>query len=160
MKTKAVRSFFLLLGKLAFSVCFLLLFIQRVENHQTNLIQFSLIDFIYDNGLGWLYYILAAAEISLVLLVFFTANKIARTIADILLVFYTAFTAAYLLALYNNPQDCIECNYTPGFMGEHLRMVSLLFISYFVFLRAGKQEEPRENKHPELGTSSFDKTVS
>ncbi|HEY0059414.1 MAG TPA: hypothetical protein VGB56_09770 [Flavisolibacter sp.] len=138
MGTK-LRSIFILLGKLVFSICFLLLFIQRVGNHQTNLIQFSLIDFIYDNRMGWLYYILAAAEISLVFLVFLTAKKIARTIADIFLVFYTSFMAAYLLASYSKTKECFDCNYTPGFMGEHLRItiavLGFLFLSYFLFLR-------------------------
>lgn len=149
MNRAAIRTAFLLLGKLVFSLCFLFLFIHRAREHQTNLIQFSLIDFIYDNGLAWLYYILAAAELSLSLLIFFTANKTARTVADISLVFYTAFTAAYLLALYSNPQDCIECKYTPGFMGRHLRIMALLFISYFVFLRTTGHKAVQANKAPE-----------
>jgi hypothetical protein len=146
MGTK-LRSIFLLLGKLVFSVCFLLLFIQRAGNHQTNFIQFSLIDFIYDNRLGWLYYILAAAEISLAFLVFLTANRIARIIADIFLVIYTSFMAAYLLSLYSKGQECLDCNYAPGFMGEHLRFIALLFISYFVFLRNNKHK-PQDSKIP------------
>lgn len=149
MRTKGAKPIFLLAGKLIFSACFLLLFVQRVKDHKTNLIQFSLIDFVYDNGLGWLYYLLALAEISLAFLVFLTASKRARTLADISLVFYTSFMVAYLLALYSR-HDCIDCNYMPGFMGEHLRItttvLSLLFITYFVFLRNGKYSLDQENK--------------
>jgi|GEM_PF-5071965 len=124
-----------------FLLGFLLLFINRIKGYPVSFIKFSDIDFIYNNGLGFLYYVSGAIELCLATLIFFLHKRYAKIIYDVLLFSYSAFIIAYYLVLrQESGGSCIDCNYTTHFLGENLKGTAIVFfvltLVYIFFLRA------------------------
>src|SRR5215207_3360403 len=83
-----------------FSISFLLLLLKRVSDYQISFIKFSLVNFIYENKLSNLYYVLGTAELLLLSMIFFIHRHWAiKAIVDLALLVYISCIVAYYLVL-------------------------------------------------------------
>lgn len=133
-----MKKKFLIIGKSIFFMVFIVIFYHRISDYSISYLKFSLLDFINENKLESFYYILGALEFILAIGIFFSFNRVVRSIIDLALIIYIIFHTG-LYFMLSNAGECIECNYSVHIANESLRVsiiiLGLLSILYIFFLR-------------------------
>lgn len=129
-------------SKILIALGFILLFYHRVTELKTAYLKFALIDFIYENNLQFLFYVLTALEIIIAFGIFFVYKRYISVVVDIAFACYILFLGWHFMVLLKKSDSCIECNYTTHFYNENIKVTLFIilgmFILYALFVRGSR----------------------
>jgi hypothetical protein len=136
---KAGRYDITLIAKIIVSAFFLLFLLNRLANLDSVYLKFSVIEFIYEHRLNFLFWILGFIEAALTCGLFFMKFKAVRIAVDILMCGYFIFFIPYYLQLLSLSGECIDCRYRVSLIGEDIKisfaLLIFILIIYAFFIR-------------------------
>jgi hypothetical protein len=136
---KAGKLDITLVAKIVVSGFFLLFLLNRFSNLDSVYLKFSLIEFIYEHRLNFLFWILGFIEAALACSLFFMKFRPVRIAVDILMFGYFAFFIPYYLKLLSLPGECIDCRYRVSMFEEDIKvsfaLLIFILILYAFFIR-------------------------
>lgn len=131
------------IAKIIVSAFFLLFLLNRLTNLNAGYLKFSMIEFIYDHHLGFLFWILGLIEVALTCSLFFMKYGPVRVVVDILTYGYFIFFIPYYLQLLDVPGGCIDCRYKVSLIGEDIKitfaLLIFILIVYSFFIRGSRR---------------------
>ncbi len=132
------KDFIIDIGRLIITVSFGILLVKRLIYFPELFVKFQLIDFVSDNQLNWLFYLLGVCEASIMIGVLFITKTAIKILVDFCIVFYVIFHVSYFLMLKSS-DACIECHYSLNLFHEGMKntlvLLSILVLLYIFLIR-------------------------
>lgn len=137
-------SSIILLFSVIISVLFMFLFFRNVLDFDLNYYKFQVIDIVYENGIGKMFYILVAAQAFLSMGIFINRPVLLRKMYNLVFLLYTSFVIAFLIYFNQGYRGCSTCVYNYSFGGENY--IFTLLITFFLALLVGLIDYFKSNK--------------
>lgn len=142
-------SLAVLLLRFVIAVFFGFLFLRNLTDFYSLYFKFSLIDIIYKNNLGFLFYAIVAFQLFLSVFIFWVYNRFIKVIYETTFIIYTALVVSYLVYINSIFGGCIDCNYGTSYFNEDFVttiVISFMLIVFYFFAEWLERNQIRKRK--------------